>query len=211
MTFAVLTLLLCIHGVLQKSSQNMTGICTLTGRESSDPFPSLTKCYRFNNNACCTSVHDDYIYTAISNLLTTSCIRKYTELEELMCLGCHPYESSYIDREKRRVYICNAFAMKMWNASNVEELSKGSRKYDNCGFKITPSLVNVTNASRHFIIPSETFTGFLDMVNSIQIPFYEDYQVELVDEQQENSTTCFNDCNLIIVSFMFYIYILLLF
>ena len=42
MTFAVLTLLLCIHGVLQKSSQNMTGICTLTGRESSDPFPSLT-------------------------------------------------------------------------------------------------------------------------------------------------------------------------
>ena len=108
MTFAVLTLLLCIHGVLQKSSQNMTGICTLTGRESSDPFPSLTKCYRFNNNACCTSVHDDYIYTAISNLLTTSCMRKYTELEELMCLGCHPYESSYIDREKRRVYICNA-------------------------------------------------------------------------------------------------------
>ena len=140
MTFAVLTLLLCIHGVLQKSSQNMTGICTLTGRESSDPFPSLTKCYRFNNNACCTSVHDDYIYTAISNLLTTSCMRKYTEIEELMCLGCHPYESSYIDREKRRVYICNAFAMKMWNASNVEELSKGSRKYDNCGFKITPSL-----------------------------------------------------------------------
>ena len=62
--------------------------------------------YRFNNNACCTSVHDDYIYTAISNLLTTSCMRKYTELEELMCLGCHPYESSYIDREKRRVYIC---------------------------------------------------------------------------------------------------------
>ena len=49
------------------------------------------------------------------------------------------------------------------------------------------------------------------MVNSIQIPLYEDYQVELVDEQQENSTTCFNDCNLIIVSFMFYIYILLLF
>ena len=211
MTFAVLTFLLCIHGVLQKSSQNMTGIYTLTGRESSDPFPSLTKCYRFNNNACCTSVHDDYIYTAISNLLTTSCMRKYTELEELMCLGCHPYESSYIDREKRRVYICNAFAMKMWNASNVEELSKGSRKHDNCVFKITPALVNVTNASRHLIIPSETFTGFLDMVNSIQIPFYEDYQVELVDEQQENSTTCFNDCNLIIVSFMFYIYILLLF
>ena len=42
MTFAVLTFLLCIHGVLQKSSQNMTGIYTLTGRESSDPFPSLT-------------------------------------------------------------------------------------------------------------------------------------------------------------------------
>ena len=61
-------------------------------------------------------------------------------------------------------------SMKMWNASNVEELSKGSRKYDNCGFKITPSLVNVTNASRHFIIPSETFTGFLD-IKSLTINF----------------------------------------
>ena len=135
-------------------------------------------------------------------------MRKYTELEELMCLGCRT--KVHISTERKEESI-SAFAMKMWNASNVEELSKGSRKYDNCGFKITPSLVNVTNASRHFIIPSETFTGFLDMVNSIQIPFYEDYQVELVDEQQENSTTCFNDCNLIIVSFMFYIYILLLF
>ena len=210
MSFAILTLFLCIHGVILKSSQNMTGICTLTGRESADPFPSLTKCYRFNNNACCTSVHDDYIYTVISNLLTNSCIRKYAELEELMCLGCHPYESSYIDRGKRVVYICNAFAMKMWNVSTVEELSSGSRKYDNCGFKITSKLAEAVKPSRHYIIPSETFTGFLHMVTSIGIPFYEDYEIQLVDEQQENATTCFNNSNLIIVSFMFYVYSLLL-
>ena len=93
-----------------------------------------------------------YIYTAISNLLTNSCIRKYAELEELMCLGCHPYESSYINGGKRVVYICNAFAMKMWNASTVEELSSGSRKYDNCGFKITSNLAKAVNPSRHYII-----------------------------------------------------------
>lgn len=199
MSLVIFTFLLCIYRALLKSSQNMTGICTLTGKESTDPFPSLT-------NACCTSVHDDYIYTAISNLLTNSCMRKYTELEELMCLGCHPYESSYVDRENRKVFICNAFSMKMWNASNVEELSKGSRKYDNYGFKITPALAELQNTRAHYIIPSETFGGFLEMINAIKIPFYEDYTVELVDEQQTNSTICFNNSNVVIVSFMYISY-----
>ena len=149
-----------------------------------------------------------YIYTAISNLLTNSCIRKYAELEELMCLGCHPYESSYIDRGKRVV----SLYLQCICDEDVEciELSSGSRKYDNCGFKITPFLAKAVKPSRHYIIPSETFTGFLHMVTSIGIPFYEDYEIQLVDEQQENATTCFNNSNLIIVSFMFYIYSLLL-
>ena len=35
--------------------------CTLTRKPRADPFPSLLKCYKYNNDACCLSVHDDYI------------------------------------------------------------------------------------------------------------------------------------------------------
>lgn len=174
-----------------KNNSTSSDLCTLTGEYSKDPFPSLTKCYRFNNNACCTSVHDDYINTSLENLLTTSCMRKYNELEELMCLGCHPYESSYIERASKKLYICHSFAMKFWNASDIEELEKPTRKYDNCGFKITDYLSPFATRN-HYIIPSETFTGFLDMINKIKIPFYEDYQIILIDENAKDAPYCFN-------------------
>lgn len=193
MLFFFFGIFLIFEGYLCKSTNNNTSsdICTLTGEYSKDPFPSLAKCYRFNNNACCTSVHDDYINTSLGNLLTTSCMRKYNELEELMCLGCHPYESSYIERTSKKLYICNSFAMKFWNASDLADLEKPTKKYDNCGFKITDYLSTFATRN-HYIIPSETFTGFLDMINKIKIPFYEDYQIILIDEQAKDAPYCFN-------------------
>ena len=73
-----------------------TSQCTLTGFQSKDPYPSLITCYKYNNEACCLSVHDDYIKDQLSSMLTDSCLGKYNELEDLMCLGCHPFEMEYI-------------------------------------------------------------------------------------------------------------------
>ena len=98
----------------KNTKQNIKGICSLTGASSADPFPSLSKCYQYNNNACCTSVHDDIISQMTSNLLTDPCLRKYPELEQLMCLGCHPLEFSYIDVETKTLNICMSFAMLLW-------------------------------------------------------------------------------------------------
>ena len=75
-------------------------------------------------------------------------MRKYTELEELMCLGCHPYESQYIDRDTTTLYICNSFAYKLWNASSVEELEQPTRKFDNCGFKISDYLAGNSSITK---------------------------------------------------------------
>lgn len=214
MLFILISFSTLLFLVPSKTTQNNNGVCSLTGQTSSDPFPSLTKCYRFNNNACCTSVHDDYINTSIGNILTTPCMRKYTELEELMCLGCHPYESQYIDRTTSTLYICNSFAYKLWNASSVEELNQPTRKFDNCGFKISDYLAANSSISKRgqlkdispngqYIIPSESFKSFKIMIDAIKVPFYEDFHVELVDNSKEDYRTCFNGSGIISISALF--------
>ena len=168
--------------------------CTLTGQPSRDPFPSLSKCYKYNNEACCLSVHDEIINDHINNLLSTSCIRKYSQFENLMCLGCHPLERNYIDTDRQVIRICRSFAESMWNnTENDDGLNYPTKIFDNCGFKATDDIIEkLDNLSRpyrnqKYIIPSETFMNFSDFFNFIQIPFYENYTIEL------NDTDCYNN------------------
>ena len=169
-------------------------LCTLTGQPSRDPFPSLSKCYKYNNEACCLSVHDEIINDHINNLLSTSCIRKYSQFENLMCLGCHPLERNYIDTDRQVIRICRSFAESMWNnTENDDGLNYPTKIFDNCGFKATDDIIDkLDNLSRpyrnqKYIIPSETFMNFSDFFNFIQIPFYENYTIEL------NDTDCYNN------------------
>ena len=115
-----------------------TSQCTLTGFQSKDPYPSLITCYKYNNEACCLSVHDDYIKDQLSSMLTDSCLGKYNELEDLMCLGCHPFEMEYISTNEKGetvLTICKDFVKRLWDVSSDEDLNKSTLKYDNCGFK----------------------------------------------------------------------------
>ena len=168
-----------------------SGNCTLTRKPSQDPFPSLSKCYKYNNEACCMSVHDDYIDGEINKILSESCIRKYSEFENLMCFGCHPLESNYIDKDNKIIRICKSFAVNLWDgpdSENYEALNKPTTIFDNCGFKVDyGDLENLTNES--YIIPSEKFHNFSHFFDHIKIPFYEDYTVEIQDETNEN---CYN-------------------
>ena len=186
--------------------------CTLTGNESQDPFPSLSKCYKYNNEACCLSVHDDYINEQINMLLSESCIRKYAEFENLMCFGCHPMESKYIDKEKLTIKICKKFALRLWNNSETDDaniLNKTTTIFDNCGFKVE-LFDNLTD--KKYIIPSQTFGNFTHFFKEIKIPFYEDYTIEVVDGDEE---TCYNHSpNIspnIIMSNMLYLLLLVFF
>ena len=182
---------------------NTTGLCSLTGFESKDPYPSLVKCYKYNNQACCMSVHDDYISTQLNNLLTTSCLRKYSELEDLMCLGCHPFEMYYIDKENKVLNMCMSFALRLWNASDESELSLPTTKFDNCGFKAFGQYIE---NGQKYLIPSQTFASIYDFFDKVKIPFYEDYTIRL---EPEKSDYCYNGCcnislsTLIIVLYIF--------
>lgn len=172
--------------------------CYLTKSKSMDPFPSLSRCYKYNNEACCTSVHDEFISEYIEQILPMACLRKYSDFENLMCFGCHPLSSNYLEIEennpegqnKKIIRICKKFLKTLWNATLDEDLSKPTRIFDNCGFKADLNeLKNFKDAK--YIIPSEVFNGIEDFFKFIKIPFYEDFVIVIQDETNEN---CYNVC-----------------
>ena len=175
----------------KEEAPKKSGNCTLTRKPSQDPFPSLSKCYKYNNEACCMSVHDDYIDEVISKILSPSCIRKYSEFENLMCFGCHPLESNYIDKENHIIRICKSFAANLWSGQGIEDyeaLNKPTTVFDNCGIKAGyGNLSNITE--EYYIIPSEKFNNFSHFFLYIRIPFYENYKIEI---QEETNETCYN-------------------
>ena len=189
--------------------QNQINKCTLTKKESKDPFPSLSKCYKYNNEACCLSVHDDYINDYISQILSESCIRKYSDFENLMCFGCHPLESKYI--YNKTIRICKRFALNLWNgeeSDNYELLNKPTNVFDNCGFKTElENLKNISGGDK-YIIPSEQFDNFSHFLDNIQIPFYEDYKIEIQNETNDN---CYNysfyikNCYFFLILFLYFL------
>ncbi len=208
------TLLLFVKlSLIKTQSKNNVGpkadSCTLTQKGSQDPFPSLSKCYKYNNEACCLSVHDDYINNYIAEILSESCIRKYSEFENLMCFGCHPLESNYIDTDKKIIRVCKSFAESLWNNSeseNINTLDYPTTIFDNCGFKVElDSLIEKTNGSL-YIIPSEEFLNFSDFFEYIKIPFYEDFKIVI---QEETNDTCYNNSFNIKSSLLSYIFILI--
>lgn len=166
-----------------KSNKSKSDHCTLTEKPSKDPFPSLVKCYKYNNEACCMSVHDDYISNYISTLLTDPCLRKYSEFEDLMCLACHPLESNYVDPTNKKIRICEDFAMRLWNASNEDELNKPTDIFDNCGFKS-----DNFDIDDKFIIPSKHWNNFTHFFTDIRVPLFEDFDLIIIT----NGEQCYN-------------------
>ena len=170
-----------------KSEKSKSEKCTLTLSPSKDPFPSLVKCYKYNNEACCMSVHDDYISNYISSILTDPCLRKYSEFEDLMCFGCHPLEKFYINFSNNTIFICEEFAMRLWNATDLNELNQPTTIFDNCGFKVD---FLGDNADDKFIIPSQKWKSFFEFFEDIKIPLYEDFVFVLVPK--EGDVACYN-------------------
>ena len=181
----VLVLSLCF-AIINNTHSNT---CTLTGFPSKDPFPSLVTCYKYNNEACCLSVHDDYIKDQLSSMLTDSCLGKYNELEDLMCLGCHPFEMAYFGENEdgnRELRICKDFAKRLWDAQSDDDLDLPTYKYDNCGFK---SGYFYPEAESPYIMPSRNFTNISYFLHQLVIPFYDGVDVVITEDNGEH---CYN-------------------
>jgi len=92
-----LFVLAAVLGVCYASEDTEKDVCfLLDGKESAKPFPSLTQCYKNNQEACCVSAHDATIEGSYAGLLSTTCLREYQELEHYFCLGCNPNMFNYI-------------------------------------------------------------------------------------------------------------------
>ena len=63
---------------------------TIFSHKQTQPSPSLTQCYKMNQEACCVSAHDGTIESQYQELLTPACLREYEVLEQYFCLGCSP-------------------------------------------------------------------------------------------------------------------------
>ena len=186
--------------------------CTLTRKPRADPFPSLLKCYKYNNEACCLSVHDDYIDTYISSLLSPSCIRRYPLFEILMCFGCHPNERKFINITTKEIRICKEFAKELWRENEGQkdiDLNSPSKVFDQCGFKVDTAYFSERFKGQAYIIPSEVFSNFSDFLDYVKIPFYEEYKIVI---QEETNDFCYNDKVYINHNMFFcFIYIFILF
>ena len=64
--------------------------------EPSKPFPSLTQCYKNNQRSCCVSAHDAYIESKYSEILSSTCLREFSYLEQYYCLGCNPDQGKWV-------------------------------------------------------------------------------------------------------------------
>lgn len=92
-----LILLTVLLGICVAEETESTDVCfLLDGDQSTKPFPSLTQCYKNNQESCCVSAHDATIEGSYGGLLSATCLREYQELEHYFCLGCNPKMFNYI-------------------------------------------------------------------------------------------------------------------
>ena len=109
------------------------------------------------------------------------------KIEDLMCFGCHPLEKFYINFSNNTIFICEEFAMRLWNATDLNELNQPTTIFDNCGFKVD---FLEDNADDKFIIPSQKWKSFFEFFEDIKIPLYEDFVFVLVPK--EGDVACYN-------------------
>ena len=168
--------------------------CTLfDGQSSQKPKPSLTKCYRFNTNACCVSAHDNQIQNEYSQILSSQCQREYDNLEDYFCFGCNPNGANYIDPINLIVYICKSYAESLWGGN----ILLPTNQFDNCGF----TTYWRSDDSGQIITPSDEWENAFQFFWEVKPPFFSDYYIVITD----NSPNCYSNSMIMMIVTIFFI------
>lgn len=133
-------------------------------------------------------------------------MRKYPEFEDLLCFSCSPLQEKYIDSVNKKFKICQDFAMKIWNATTPDQLNQNSTRFDNCGFLVPNDVAWKDEYPQGFFLPS-TLPNFKEFINKIGIPYFDGYEVEIIDG---DNTTCFTQGKSLVVNMMTNVLILLM-
>ena len=140
------------------------------------PFPSLTQCYKYNAEACCSSGHDEAIKSAFSSLLSSTCLREFPDLEVYMCFGCHPQQPKYVDLATKTIRVCKSFADSLFKPK--------STKYDACGLNYP---------GRGYILPSFHFKTTKAFLNAFMPQYFSAANGWKVEISEANDGNCFQN------------------
>ena len=66
---------------------------------------------------------DDYIASTLSDMLSGSCLRKFTFLETYFCYACSESEPLNTDLVNMEIRVCRSFLKELWGETlDVEEV-----------------------------------------------------------------------------------------
>ena len=161
-------------------------------------------------------MNDEYIREKTLEIIPESCLRRYPELEDLLCLSCSPYEGNYITKPTetstiKYINICKSFAEKLWNVTKdgTITLTTSTNRFDGCGFlTLNSGISSRVSGGENFIYPSKVFTNFDDFITTIGIPYYDSssYVFQVIEG---NGTNCFNFGNW--VNYRFFTFLITIF
>lgn len=201
-------------GVKEDSLDEGVGCCKLTQSEPTKPFPSLTQCYKYNTNtgACCKSGHDQKIKSEYALLLSDTCLREFTYLEEYFCLGCNNYQYRFVsypenETEKPVLRICNSFAEKLFDKlakGATEDGTKHGDNYDTCALNMKVRNKNSAVGAlwypgnyedaeeRQWVMPFDVFENYTQFLQVLKPPYFEGYELEFVNPTDADMPDCFD-------------------
>jgi hypothetical protein len=118
----------------------------------------------------------------MSSLLTSACVRSFTELEQYYCYGCHFTEplntdlpDSEVEGDTGTIRLCKDYVERLWSG----DYNSPTSEFDDCGMTLPDGDV---------VIPSKRFQNAEEFFNIIKPPLFDDYNIEIV----ENNKDCYN-------------------
>ena len=174
-----ITLLLFELALFLTTSLVQGNDCYLSKKPAEQAFPSLIKCYRNNAEACCVSSHDSSIGSDMGNFLSSSCERRFQELELYFCYGCHYSEPTSTITTNSTIKLCYDFAMRLWGA----DLAQSSTKFDHCGMS------TFWRSTSSIVIPSKEWASGYAFFSEVKPPLFTDFTIEI----RLATEGCYND------------------
>ena len=97
----------------------------------------------------------------------------FDALTQYFCFGCYFQQSSYLNYTTKTIRVCKDFAARVWTNGDpdISNLARPSSTFDNCGLYTNQSIK----------IQSQAYKNASYFFKDILPPFFENYQIELVD------------------------------
>ena len=138
----------------------------------------IQMCTQYSTNSCCTGLHDKLIQMT----LQSDAVNSSPDLRNYMCFGCSFVQPQVTDEATKTIRICKGFAERLWSGkeNNGVEFAKTQNIYDDFGLR--------HKDGKTILIQSQDLTNATDFFNKVLPPFFEDYQISIVD----NDPSCYN-------------------